>query len=158
MPKKTTSTRAFVIGLTGGSRAATPLAALALAHGRKDMAGPWQQWWLFRSPVGRGLLVAAAVGELVGDKLPATPSRIAFPGILGRIASGAVAGAALGSLEHSRTGAGAGAVLGGIGALLGSFAGFGLRALLGKQLPDPVVALAEDAAAITGATRAVTDR
>src|SRR5215207_8318263 len=41
------------------------------------------------------LLTLFEVGELIGDKLPITPSRTSPPALLGRAASGAVVGAAL---------------------------------------------------------------
>jgi uncharacterized membrane protein len=62
--------------------------------------------------------------------------------------SGAVSGAALSEIDGQT--AGYGAVAGGLGALVGSFAFFHLRHWLTHEqnLPDPLVALAEDAIAI----------
>lgn len=152
-----TLARTLALGVLTGGRSATPLAVLALNHDRKSLSGSWQQWKLFSTPLGRGILVASAVGELIGDKLPATPSRIGFPAILGRIASGAVAGAALGTTGR-RNLVVEGAILGGVGAIVGSFVGWAARKAVGgvTHLPDPVVALAEDAATIAGAVKVVT--
>jgi uncharacterized membrane protein len=96
-------------------------------------------------------LGVAAAGELVGDKLPMTPSRLAPPALLARLASGATAGGTL----AARNGASRmlGAVAGAAGAL-GFAAGcaFVRRAVVRRTgLPDPIVALGEDAIAIAAA-------
>jgi uncharacterized membrane protein len=151
-----TLVRTLVLGIMSGGRSATPLAVLALNHDRSSLKGSWQQWKVFSTPVGRGLLVASAVGELIGDKLPKTPNRIAPSALLGRVASGALAGAALGT-TGKRDLRIEGAILGGVGALVGSFVGWGARkALGGAGLPDPVVALAEDAAVVAGSVKVIT--
>jgi hypothetical protein len=46
---------------------------------------------IFRQPWTKRLLVAAAAGELVVDKLPTTPSRLAPPGLAARLVLGALA-------------------------------------------------------------------
>src|SRR5260370_26313545 len=43
------------------------------------------------------ILSVLAIGELIADKLPKTPSRKAPPGFIGRIVTGALSGAALGA-------------------------------------------------------------
>jgi uncharacterized membrane protein len=90
-------------------------------------------------------LVLMELGELVGDKLPATPSRTSPPPLLGRAVSGAVVGAAVFVSEGRR--ATTGAALGSTAAIVAALAGERLRALAVEKtgLPDPVVALAEDA-------------
>jgi uncharacterized membrane protein len=102
-------------------------------------------------PRGRGARMLAAVGvvgELVGDKLPVTPSRVAAPGPFVR----AVAGAA-GAL---RLGAGAPparrlalASAGAVGALGGTWGGYGGRRLFERRaVPDWPAAVAEDVVAL----------
>jgi uncharacterized membrane protein len=156
MSNKHTAARALVLGIMTGGRAATPMAALALHHDDPALKGSWQQWPMFRSPIGRGALVAAAIGELVGDKLPMTPSRVALGGLVGRVGAGALIGLAVGTTGPKNRGLES-AILGGVGALLGSFAGFLARKAAGSLtgLPDPVVALAEDATVIGGTVRAL---
>jgi len=85
------------------------------------------------------------LGELVGDKLPMTPSRTAPPPLLGRVVSGAVVGAAVFVAGDRRVATGA--VLGSAAAIVVAFAGEQLRAQIVERsgLPDPVVALAGDA-------------
>lgn len=100
---------------------------------------------------------AGAVGEMIGDKLPMTPSRIAPQPLGGRIAFGAFAGAAIGSEYRSGSAIVAGAALGGAGALAGSYGGYHARTWVTStfDLPDLPVALAEDTLSIGIATRAV---
>jgi uncharacterized membrane protein len=155
MAKTVSPARVILLGMLTGGRAATPLAMLALDHDRRSLAGAWQQWPVFRSPVGRGILFAAAAGELIGDKLPMTPSRIAPAGLVGRAAAGAFLGAAVGTIGKQDLRF-SGAVFGAAGALVGSFVGWGARKLLTSATPlrDPAVALAEDVAVVSG-SRAV---
>ena len=81
-------------------------------------------WLLLSSPlralqkplVARGLKLAAA-GEMMMDKLPGTPNRIAPPVLLGRLLAGALVGAAVYKSREGSSAAGAadrgGAVHGG---------------------------------------------
>ncbi|MBA2713872.1 MAG: DUF4126 domain-containing protein, partial [Rubrobacteraceae bacterium] len=77
--------------------------------------------------------------------------------LLGRAASGGVVGAALFVAEGRR--AVAGAALGSSAAVAAAFAGERLRALLSEKggLPDPVVALAEDAVVLLVGYRSLGD-
>jgi uncharacterized membrane protein len=96
------------------------------------------------------ILSLLAIGELIADKLPKTPSRKAPMGFIARIASGALCGAALGAPSHALfEGLGAGIV----GAVVGTFGGYEFRARLVKATGgnDLKVALLEDAIAIGGA-------
>lgn len=97
------------------------------------------------SPRISKVLILMELGELVGDKLPATPSRTSPLPLLGRAASGALVGAAIFVSEGRR--APIGAALGSTAAIAAGFAGERLRALTVEKtgLPDPVVAFAEDA-------------
>jgi uncharacterized membrane protein len=91
-----------------------------------------------------------AIGELIADKLPKTPSRKAPAGFITRVVSGALCGAALGAAGGGLIG---GLLAGVIGAVAGTLGGYEFRARLvkatgGKDLP---IALLEDAIAIGGA-------
>ena len=91
-----------------------------------------------------------ALGELTADKLPKTPARTAAPGLIARVVMGAFCGSAI------AVSAGGGlivaAVIGIIGALLGTFGGYNVRHALVTRahLPDFAVALVEDIIAIGG--------
>jgi uncharacterized membrane protein len=89
-----------------------------------------------------------AIGELVADKLPKTPSRKAPPGFAARVVLGTLSGYAL--MLGIGQPAAIGAVLGCAGAVAGTLGGYEMRTRLGKALnvPDFVVAVLEDAIAI----------
>jgi uncharacterized membrane protein len=89
-----------------------------------------------------------ALGELVVDKLPATPSRKAPPGFAARIVAGAFTGYAL-SLGIGQQ-AVVGALLGCAGAIVGTLGGYEVRTRLTRSgnVPGIWIALLEDAIAI----------
>jgi len=142
---------AFGLGVVAGLRSMTPLAVVAWAArlGRLELA-PTPLPWL-GSAVAAWLLAAAALGELIADKLPFTPNRTAVGPFLGRLLGGALAGGAL-ATGHGGSLAG-GAVAGATGAIVGTFGGYRARTGLVRALgtPDYVVALLEDAVAVGGA-------
>lgn len=147
--------RSAMLGVLSGARSMTPLATLAIAHDRRTLSGAWQDWPVLRAPAGRAVLVLAAVGELVADKLPATPARTKPLPLLGRIGTGAIAGAAIATVSGQDAWP-RGAVLGAVGGLVGSFAGTWLRSGgSATGLPDLVFALVEDAATIACAAAVV---
>ena len=88
------------------------------------------------------VLTVLQAGEMVGDKLPFTPSRTALPPLLGRAGAGALVGAAVSGGQRPA----ANAVLGSGAAVAAAFLGENLRAVIGGRtgLPDPLLALAED--------------
>lgn len=150
------SIRSLTIGVVTGLRSMTPFAMLALRQSQASGNARWAQWPVLRNGIGKGVFVAAGLGELVGDKLPNTPSRLAPLPLVGRMTIGAIAGAAIGSEGKGSQPIVRGAVLGAFGGLVGSFAGYHLRhAIVEKSgLPDLVVALGEDAIAISLAAEA----
>lgn len=119
------------------------LAAYAQKHERQIPDGSLLRW--LATPPVPFLLKAMAAGELAGDKLPGIPARIETGALLARLLSGALVGAGLSTLQkRSRLG---GALLGGAAAVGAAYAAYHARRALteGKGLPDPLVALAEDA-------------
>lgn len=102
----------------------------------------------FGSPTTATLLSIAAVGELIGDKLPITPDRIEVQSVIGRAVSGGVCGAAV---ARSRSDSWiAGGFIGTLAALASTYGAFHLRAAIGRRLsiPDPIVGAAEDGIAL----------
>jgi uncharacterized membrane protein len=133
--------RSALLGVAAGSRSSLGVGAPILT----TPAGAG----LPRALTGRGAGVLATAGvaaELVGDKLPRTPSRLQPPVLAGRLASGAAGAAALARRQRARPVA---PVLAGIaGAAAGSFGGSAWRAWAARRVPDWQAALAEDAVAI----------
>jgi uncharacterized membrane protein len=140
----------FLIGCIAGLRSLTAPAAVCWgAHlGWLHFAGTSLSF--LGHPVTLGLFTLLALVELVTDKLPKTPARTSGPGLIARIVLGGFSGGAL----AVSTGGGfvMGAVVGIVGALVGTFAGYHVRhALVTKaNLPDLAVALVEDVTAICG--------
>ncbi len=94
------------------------------------------------------VLSILAIGELIADKTPGIPRRTAAFPLLARIVTGALCGACLSvSAKQSLS---IGATLGGIGAVIGAFAGYEARKRLVRRLnvADIFVALPEDLIAI----------
>lgn len=95
--------------------------------------------------LGRSAAAAAICAELVLDKLPSTGSRLAPPALAGRLLVAALGAAALARGEHRRPFGPA--VVSAVAALGAAKAGHDARVALARRLPDPVVAVAEDALA-----------
>ncbi|MCJ8165080.1 DUF4126 family protein [Pontibacter sp. E15-1] len=100
------------------------------------------------------LLKGLAGGELVGDKLPSAPDRIAAPSLVVRGASGALVGAAV-YLMHDGKGL-HGAFVGATAAIGATFASFYLRKYLSEHtsLADPILGALEDALVVGGGLKA----
>ena len=137
---------AFLVGTASGLRALTGLAALSWAahFGILPLGHTWLAWlgYAFTPYV----LTLMAIGELVNDKLPRTPSRLAPPGFIARIVASALCGLAIGL---SGNGIIIGLVAGIIGAVAGTLGGAKARSLLAKTFGrDLPAALLEDAVAL----------
>jgi uncharacterized membrane protein len=147
---------AFLIGVVAGLRSMTAPAFVAWGArlGRLRIEGTALAW--LGSAVAAWIFLAFAVGELVADKLPRTPSRTRPGPLVARLVSGALSGAGL------SVGAGgslvAGAVLGALGAAVGTLGGYRVRTRLGPALGlhDYALALVEDLIAVGGAVLIVT--
>jgi uncharacterized membrane protein len=120
------------------------------------MTGPAVVGWRMREPA-RLALAALAAGELVADKLPATPARTIPPALIFRALAGGFTGR--GVALASGAGSSRGIVAGTAGAVASAYLGQVARAWVvrSSRLPDPVVALAEDALAISLAVVATAD-
>jgi uncharacterized membrane protein len=146
--------KALALGVISGLRFASGPAFVSRAANRGDMDLDGTPLTFFGSPRLSKALTLAQLGELIGDKLPTTPSRTAWPPLLGRVVSGGLVGAAafLSEGRHAATGA----ILGSSAAVAAAFAGENLRALVVEKsgLPDLGVAFAEDAVVLFVGSRA----
>ena len=100
------------------------------------------------STVAVAVLSLAAIAEYVADLLPKTPSRTAPGPLVARIITGGLSGACLyASVNRSLL---VGALLGGIGGVIGAFAGYQARMRLvsGLKVKDAFIAIPEDLLAI----------
>lgn len=93
----------ILIGAVASARSMTPMATLAAANFAR-LNTPGRLWLLDRPLFTAGALVMGA-GELYGDKMESAPDRTVFLGLLARVMSAAIAGAALAPRGSERTGA-----------------------------------------------------
>jgi uncharacterized membrane protein len=144
---------AFLIGIVAGLRSMTApaVASWAARVGWLHLQGTPLAW--LGAAVTPWIFTAAALAELVADKLPKAGSRKAPGPFLARVVTGALSGAAVGA---SGGGLAAGLILGAAGAVAGTLGGYALRARLARAIGrDLPAALLEDAAAILLAIVAV---
>jgi uncharacterized membrane protein len=140
----------FLLGCVTGLRSLTaPAVVCWAAHlGWLHLAGT--KLAFIGRPVTLIVLTLLALVELAADKLPNTPARTAPAGLIARVVFGCLCGVAVGTnADGSLLVA---AIVGVIGALVGTFAGYNVRKVLvlRAHLPDFGVALAEDLIAIAG--------
>jgi uncharacterized membrane protein len=140
---------ALLIGMIAGLRAMTAPAAVSWGAylGILDLGDTWLAFLGHR--FAPWIMTLLAIGELIGDKLPTTPSRKLLAPFATRIIVGGICGAAIAAQGGSLLG---GAVAGAMGGVIGTLGGAAGRArlatALGKDFP---AALIEDAIAILGA-------
>lgn len=92
-----------LIGAVASARSMTPMATLAAARliGRRTPG----QLVLLDRPLFKYGALAMGAGELAGDKMKTAPDRTVFLGLLARVMSAGIAGAALAPKGHERAGA-----------------------------------------------------
>ena len=141
---------AFAIGVIAGLRSMTAPATVSLAAHWKWFTLQHSGLAFLGSAAAAYIFAAAAIVELVVDKLPKAPSRKELMGLIARVVFGGLSGATLCAAANQSVGLGA--ALGGVGGVAGAFAGYEVRMRLVKTLkvPDFVIAVLEDAVAIGG--------
>src|SRR4051812_42405127 len=122
---------AFLIGVICGLRTMTAPAAVSWAA---------RLGWLPLGSTGLAflgyaatpyILTVLAIGEIINDKMPKTPSRKSPPGFIARIFCGALCGAAFGSAS----GTVGGCLLAGVlGAVVGTLGGYEFRMRLAAAI------------------------
>lgn len=92
-----------LIGAVASARSMTPMATIAAARlaGRRTTG----ELVLLDHPVFKFGALAMGVGELFGDKMKSAPDRTVFLGLLARVASAGIAGAALAPRGEEQAGA-----------------------------------------------------
>ena len=92
-----------LIGAVASARSMTPMAAIAAAR----LAGETTpgRLALLDLPLFRYGALAMGVGELFGDKMKSAPDRTVFLGLLARVMSAGIAGAALAPRGREKVGA-----------------------------------------------------
>lgn len=140
---------ALLIGVVAGLRAMTAPAAIAWAAslGWIDISQTPQAFMGYRwTP---WILTVLAIGELITDQLPSTPSRKVPVQFATRMVTGGLSGAAIGAAGGSLV---LGLVAGIVGAIIGTYGGAAVRARLAASLGrDLPAALIEDVVAVVGA-------
>jgi len=136
------------IGAVAGLRsmAAPALVSQAARTGSIDLSsGPFA---FLGTQQAADIATGIALAELIADKLPGTPDRIAPVSLAARAVSGAMVGAAVYSARKRDPGPGA--LVGALAAVGAAFLGYALRRTLTRdaKIPGFLIALAEDAVAI----------
>lgn len=128
---------------------------LAALSGMRAVSAPlWVCTYAAKKNPGKNLLTClqyASIGEMMFDKSPLAPNRIALISLAGRAASGAVAGLAVNKKSQMKWKM---AFWGATVAVASSFASFYLRKYIGKKykVADTTIGAMEDALVLlTGA-------
>ncbi len=141
---------AIGLGAVAGIRSMTPPALLSRAASRGEIEGiEGSPFGFLASPRVANLLTVLALGEISADKLPFSPDRISAPGLAGRLATGALVGAALFSAD-GRRGASGGAI-GALSSLAASYLSYYARTGTQQRfgLPNPAGGILEDMVALS---------
>lgn len=140
---------ALLIGVVSGLRTFTAPAAVAWAAHFGWLPLQDTAFAFLGQGVTPWVLGAFALGELVTDKLPTTPSRKIPMAFIARLISGGFSGAAGGAADGMLV---VGLILGVVGAVIGTLGGYECRmrlaAFFGRDFP---AALIEDVIAVGGA-------
>ena len=139
---------AFLIGCVCGLRSMTAPAVVAWGSHQGWLHLEGSLFAFFANKISLVVFSLCAIGELIADKLPFIAGRT-LAGPLGvRVIFGAMCGAALcisGAVSPIP-----GAILGALGGVAGAFAGYNYRRRLSPAVPDLLLALLEDLAAVGG--------
>lgn len=139
----------LLIGVVAGLRAMMAPAAVSWAaqRGGLDLSQSWLAFLGYRFTPW--IFAIAALGELVTDQLPSTPSRTVPPQFGARIVLGGLSGAALATPAGQTI---PGLVAGAVGAVIGTLGGAAARGAMARAFgSDRPAALIEDVVAIVAA-------
>jgi len=137
---------AFVLGIgfAAGLRALTPPAVMAWAAHLGWLNLNNSPLAFMGSAITAVIFSLLAVFELIGDLRPSTPKRTAPVPLIARILTGALCGACLCAATNQSLVIGA--ILGGVGGIVGAFAGYEIRKKLvaALKIKDGFIAVLED--------------
>jgi uncharacterized membrane protein len=137
---------ALGIGVVAGLRSLTAPAVVAWSAHLSWLNLHGSPLAFMGSTTAVGIFSVLAIGELVADKMPMIPKRTAPAPLMARIITGGLGGACLcASAGQSLI---VGAFVGGMGAVVGAFLGYGIRKRLDLHIKDLLVAVCEDVVAV----------
>jgi uncharacterized membrane protein len=137
---------AFMLGVAGGARTMLPAATVSRAVREGTMRVNGTPLAFTNGLNLNRILVGLALAEIVADKLPMTPSRKHAAAFAARVLSGALAGAAVGTVARRPA---LGALLGVAGAIVGTEGGAAFRSWLSSLFEgDLPAAVIEDLVAL----------
>jgi len=143
MNKSNLTLKAAGFGLIAGMRSSSAPAMLSNHFCRhRSAALQRSKWKWFCSRQASAILSVMAAGEVLADKVPSIPDRIAAPSLVGRALSGALAGAVLDKATGGKTPAAP--WVGATAAVAATFASFYARRALSRKISDRKVAIMED--------------
>lgn len=137
----------FLMGLVGGQRAMSPLAAVAVAGARGELPEDSGAPALLSHPLVAAGATLLAVGEMAGDKQASAPDRVVPIGLAARFVTSAVAGMALAPRRHRWLAA----AVGGATAVAASYPGWRARCAAMERGGQAATGFVEDAAVLAGA-------
>jgi uncharacterized membrane protein len=137
----------FLMGLVGGQRAMTPLAAVSVAAARGELPTGNGAPRLLAHPLVAAGTLALAAGEYAGDKQKTAPDRVVPIGLAARFVTSAIAGASLAPRERRWLGA----AIGGVTAVAASYPGWRARMASMQRHGQTSTGFAEDVAVLASA-------
>lgn len=138
---------AILMGAVAGMRAMTPLAAVANAARSGTLPRDNGAPRLLANPLASAGMLALAGGELIGDKMKTAPDRIVPAGMVARVATGMIAGAALAPRRQR----GLAALIGAGVAVGAAYLTFDLRMRALRRYGQTPTGAVEDAIAVAAA-------
>ncbi|WP_432709452.1 DUF4126 family protein [Pedobacter sp.] len=143
--------KTLAAGWISGMRSVSALAFTSnLIHQHQVLLPLSKPLRILANPIVSKTIHGLAAGEFVGDKLPETPDRVAPAPLTARTLMGAISGAVIYTLAKKSPFTGA--LVGGLTAIVSSYAMYNLRKelRLNSNVPDATLGFAEDAL-VTGA-------
>ncbi|MCC4617110.1 DUF4126 family protein [Xanthomonas campestris pv. asclepiadis] len=143
----------ILMGAVAGMRSMTPLAAVTNAARTGKLPADNGAPALLANPLASAGMLALAGGELAGDKMKTAPDRIVLPGMVARVATGVIVGAAL-APRHQR---GVAALLGATTAVVAAYLTFNVRMRAIERYGQTSTGVVEDAITVGAATLIMRD-